>query len=47
MYWNAAIHFNCYECESEVQPSWYYPDPNPLKAHVKLWNYTVPEFRAW
>ena len=22
MYWNAALHYNMYECESEVQPSW-------------------------
>lgn len=22
MYWNAALHYNFYECESEVQPQW-------------------------
>jgi hypothetical protein len=22
MYWNAVLHYNMYECEEEVQPSW-------------------------
>ena len=25
MYWNAALHFNFYECEADVQPSWLSP----------------------
>jgi hypothetical protein len=45
MYWNAAIHFNFYECESEVQASWTYPDPSG-KNRI-FYNYSVPAFRDW
>jgi hypothetical protein len=46
MYWNAALHFNFYECESEVQPSWFMPNTNK-KIKTPYWNYSVPEFREW
>eukprot|EP00040_Diaphanoeca_grandis_P000769 m.16419 g.16419 ORF g.16419 m.16419 type:complete len:376 (+) comp11033_c0_seq1:83-1210(+) len=46
MYWNSALHYNFYECESEVQPSWIMPGPNPAKS-VPFYNYSVPAFRAW
>ena len=43
MYWNSKIHFDFYECEAQVQPTWYYPDTK----HRKFYNYSVPEFRRW
>ena len=43
MYWNSALFFNFYECESEVdQHKWLMPGP-----HQPFYNYSVPEFRAW
>jgi hypothetical protein len=45
MYWNSALHFNFYECESEVQPSWI--KPNPSKSKQPFYDYTVPAFREW
>jgi hypothetical protein len=45
MYWNSAIFFNFYECESEVEASWVYPDPHV--KHRVLYNYSVPAFRQW
>jgi hypothetical protein len=44
MYWNSAIHFNFYECEAEVQPSWVLP---PDRLHRVLYDYSVPAFREW
>jgi len=46
MYWNSALFFNFYECESEVQNSWLIKNPNPAKT-VPFYNYAVPEFRNW
>jgi hypothetical protein len=46
MYWNAALHYNFYECESEVDVGWTMPNPNPKKS-VRYWNYSVPAFRTW
>lgn len=45
MYWNSALHWNFYECESEVQPSWLLPASHGLQ--VPSYNYSVAEFRAW
>jgi len=45
MYWNNALHYNMYECEAEVQPSWL--EANPSKAAPLYYNYSVPEFREW
>jgi hypothetical protein len=45
MYWNAAIHFNLYECEREVQASWVVPGAGRHKQ--PYYNYSVPAFRAW
>ena len=42
MYWNAALHYGTYECESAVEPSWLLPGP-----HQPYYNYSVPAFRAW
>ncbi len=47
MYWNAALHFNFYECESQVQPSWVMPSPPGSRMKVPFYNYSVPEFREW
>ena len=55
MYWNSALHFNFYECESEVQPSWLLPPKHtaananaPLGApSQRVYNYSVGAFRAW
>ena len=44
MYWNAALHFNFYECEAEVQPSWVMDEK---KGKPPYYNYSVPEFRSW
>merc|ERR1711865_4120 len=38
MYWNSALHFNLYECESEVQGSWLVKNPNPAK-NLPFYNY--------
>lgn len=46
MYWNSVIHYNMYECESEVQPSWLL-SPNPYRAGTPTYNYSVPAFRKW
>ena len=38
-------HYNMYECEASVQPSWVIPGPN---GHAEsYYNYSVPEFRTW
>lgn len=44
MYWNSALHYNFYECESEVEPGWFYASPH---APAPFWNYSVPAFRKW
>jgi len=45
MYWNAAIHWNFYECESEVQESWLVkPKPRRGKPY---YDYSEPAFREW
>jgi hypothetical protein len=46
MYWNNALNYNLYECESQVQPSWVYPNPAGA-AQPPLYNYSVPAFRHW
>lgn len=45
MYWNSALHWNFYECEADVQPSWLLPPKHGYPA--LFYNYSVPEFRAW
>ena len=45
MYWNSALHWNFYECEADVRPSWLLPASHHLPA--PSYNYSVPEFRAW
>lgn len=45
MYWNAAIHYDMYECEAEVQPSWLIPGAGGHKQ--AYYNYSVPAFRNW
>jgi hypothetical protein len=45
MYWNSALHWNFYECEAAVEPSWLLPASHHLS--VPSYNYSVPEFRAW
>jgi hypothetical protein len=45
MYWNSALHWNFYECEADVQPSWLLPSSHGLP--VPSYNYSVPEFRTW
>jgi len=48
MYWNSAIHYNMYECESEVQPEWLMPDNfHPLPYGSGLYNYEDADFRDW
>jgi len=46
MYWNTALFFNLYECEAEVdQEKWL--NPPMKKGGPRLYNYKIPEFRAW
>lgn len=45
MYWNSALHWNFYECEADVQPSWLLPLKHGY--HAQEYNYSVPEFRSW
>jgi hypothetical protein len=45
MYWNSALHWNFYECETAVQPSWLLPPSHGLS--VPSYNYAVADFRAW
>jgi hypothetical protein len=45
MYWNAALHWNFYECEADVQPAWLLPPSHGLG--VPAYNYAEPGFRAW
>lgn len=45
MYWNSALHWNFYECEVDVQPSWLLAPTHGFR--VPSYNYSVPEFRAW
>lgn len=45
MYWNAALHFDFYECEAEVLPAWIMP--NKKANGVPFYNYSVPAFREW
>ena len=44
LYWNAMLHYNMYECEEDVQPSW-------LKARGSqpqpVYVYSEAAFRAW
>ena len=48
MYWNSVLHFNFYECESEVQPSWLLPPPKAAAAPKQpVYNYSVGAFRKW
>jgi hypothetical protein len=35
MYWNAALHFGTYECESEVQPGWVIRKPGHQPGRKK------------
>jgi len=45
MYWNSALHWDFYECEADVKPSWLLPPRHGYPAQE--YNYSVPEFRAW
>ena len=44
MYWNAVLHYNMYECEEEVQPSWLL---NRGAQPQLVYNYSAAGFRAW
>jgi hypothetical protein len=44
MYWNAVLHYNMYECEEEVQPSWLMSRGSQPQ---QVYNYAVANFRAW
>jgi hypothetical protein len=44
MYWNSALHYNMYECEEEVQPSWLMSRGSQPQL---LYDYSVANFRAW
>lgn len=44
MYWNSGLHYNMYECESEVQASWLLPRESSQPAR---YNYSVEAFRSW
>ena len=44
MYWNSALHYNMYECEEEVQPSWLMRRGSQPQL---LYDYSVANFRAW
>jgi len=44
LYWNAALHYNMYECESAVQRSWLIDAGGQPQL---LYNYTIADFRAW
>jgi hypothetical protein len=44
MYWNAALHYGTYECESEVQPSWVFHKAGHAQPY---YNYSVFAFREW
>ena len=46
MYWNSALNFNYYECESEVEASWLL-DPQPSSQTQPVYDYSVAAFRAW
>ena len=44
LYWNSVLHYNMYECEDEVQPSWLVR----RGAQPQLvYDYSVASFRAW
>jgi len=45
MYWNAALHWNFYECEADVRAAWLLPPSHGLG--VPSYNYAEPGFRAW
>eukprot|EP01052_Picozoa_sp_SAG31_P015115 SAG31_NODE_962_length_10731_cov_4.198552_6_plen_463_part_00 len=45
MYWNAAIHYDLYECERDVKSTWLVPGPGSHRE--PFYNYSVPEFRQW
>ena len=45
MYWNSGLHWNFYECEEDVKPSWLLPPSHGLS--VPTYNYAVPAFRSW
>ena len=44
LYWNCALHYNMYECETEVQRSWLIDAGGQKQL---LYNYSVADFRAW
>ena len=45
MYWNSALHWNFYECEADVRPSWLLPPSHGLP--VAAYDYASADFRAW
>lgn len=45
MYWNAALHWNFYECEADVRAAWLLAPSHGLD--VPAYNYAEPAFRAW
>jgi hypothetical protein len=44
LYWNSMLHYNMYECEDEVQPSWLVRRGTQPQL---VYNYSVASFRAW
>ena len=45
MYWNAALHWNFYECEADVRAAWLLAPSHGLA--VPSYNYASAGFRAW
>ncbi len=43
MYWNTALHYNMYECETQVVQSWLMPGT----ASPPLYDYANADFRTW
>lgn len=44
MYWNSALHYNFYECEAQVQPTWL----RAAQSHKPPeYNYSVAAMRDW
>ena len=46
MYWNSALHYNMYECESQAKPGYYYLTPTKPNG-PPFWNYSNPDFREF
>jgi len=46
LYWNAALHYDMYECEDAVQSEWLM-DPSPYTIGQGTYNYDNVAFRDW